>query len=72
MDGLFHFYPARKSVFAPFYIKSKVSTLPEFMERRYCPEARTFLAVVGLLGALLIHIGISLFAAVPSKNSSKA
>jgi len=50
-------------VFAPFYIKSKVSTLPEFMERRYCPEARTFMAYIGLLGALLIHIGISLFAA---------
>jgi len=50
-------------IFAPFYINSKVSTLPEFMERRYCPEARTFLAVIGLLGALLIHIGISLFAA---------
>lgn len=50
-------------VFAPFYIQSRVSTLPEFMERRYCPEARTFLAVIGLLGALLIHIGISLFAA---------
>ena len=50
-------------VFAPFYITSKVSTLPEFMERRYCPQARTFLAFIGLLGALLIHIGISLFAA---------
>ncbi len=50
-------------VFAPFYINSKVSTLPEFMERRYCPQARTALAVIGLLGALLIHIGISLFAA---------
>ena len=50
-------------VFAPFYIRSGVRTLPEFMERRYCPEARTFLAVIGLVGALLIHIGISLFAA---------
>lgn len=50
-------------VFTPFYIRSGVRTLPEFMERRYCPEARTFLAVIGLLGALLIHIGISLFAA---------
>src|SRR3954462_5238302 len=45
-------------VFAPFYVKSRVSTLPEFMERRYCPEARKFLAIIGLLGALLIHIGI--------------
>lgn len=50
-------------LFAPFYITSEVRTLPEFMERRYCPSARTFLAFIGLLGALLIHIGISLFAA---------
>jgi solute:Na+ symporter, SSS family len=50
-------------MFAPFYINSGVSTLPEFMEKRYCPAARTFLAVIGIAGALLIHIGISLFAA---------
>jgi len=50
-------------VFAPFYIRSGVQTLPEYMERRYAPSARTFLAVIGLLGALLVHIGISLFAA---------
>ena len=50
-------------LFAPFYINSGVKTLPEFMERRYCPQARTFLAIIGLIGALLIHIGISLFAA---------
>ena len=50
-------------LFAPFYITSGVRTLPEFMERRYCPSARTFLAIIGLIGALLIHIGISLFAA---------
>src|ERR1700744_5401540 len=45
-------------LFAPFYINSGVATLPEFMERRYCPAARTFLAVIGIAGALLIHIGI--------------
>lgn len=50
-------------LFTPFYINSKVSTLPEFMERRYSPNARTFLAVIGIFGALFIHIGISLFAA---------
>jgi SSS family solute:Na+ symporter len=50
-------------LFAPFYINTKVATLPEFMERRYSPKARTFLAVIGLFGALFIHIGISLFAA---------
>jgi solute:Na+ symporter, SSS family len=50
-------------LFAPFYINSKVATLPEFMERRYSPKARTFLAIIGLFGALFVHIGISLFAA---------
>ncbi len=50
-------------LFAPFYINSGVHTLPEFMERRYGAAARTFLAFIGLIGALLIHIGISLFAA---------
>jgi solute:Na+ symporter, SSS family len=50
-------------LFAPFYVNSKVATLPEFMERRYSPDARTFLAIIGLFGALFVHIGISLFAA---------
>jgi SSS family solute:Na+ symporter len=49
-------------VFAPFYFKSRISTLPEYLEKRYSPEARTFLAFVAIAGALLIHIGISLFA----------
>jgi len=49
-------------VFAPFYFKSRISTLPEYLEKRYSPQARTFLAFVAIAGALLIHIGISLFA----------
>jgi SSS family solute:Na+ symporter len=49
-------------VFAPFYFKSRISTLPEYLEKRYSAEARTFLAFVAIAGALLIHIGISLFA----------
>jgi len=49
-------------VFAPFYFKSRISTLPEYLEKRYSPQARTWLAFVAITGALLIHIGISLFA----------
>ena len=49
-------------VFAPFYFKSRISTLPEFLERRYSTQARTCLAFVAITGALLIHIGISIFA----------
>jgi len=49
-------------VFAPFYFRSRISTLPEFLERRYSPATRSILAVMAVISALLIHIGISLFA----------
>jgi len=49
-------------VFAPFYFRSKLSTLPEYVEKRYCPLTRTILAAVFIISALLIHIGISLYA----------
>ena len=49
-------------VFAPFYFQTRISTLPEFLERRYNPTARSFLAFMAILGALFIHIGLSLYA----------
>jgi SSS family solute:Na+ symporter len=49
-------------VFAPFYFKSRISTLPEYLEKRYSTGSRTFLAFMAVMAALLIHIGISLYA----------
>ncbi|MFC1652956.1 sodium/solute symporter [Planctomycetota bacterium] len=49
-------------VFAPFYFRSKITTLPEYVEKRYGSGARTFLAVIFVMSALLVHIGISLYA----------
>ncbi len=49
-------------VFAPFYFESRISTLPEFLERRFGPESRTFLAFLAILTALFIHIGMSMYA----------
>ncbi len=49
-------------VFAPFYFRSKIATLPEFLEKRYNQASRIFLAFTGIMGALLVHIGLSLFA----------
>ena len=49
-------------VFAPFYFRSKISTLPQYVEMRYSPLVRTILAVVFIMSALLVHIGISLYA----------
>ncbi len=49
-------------VFAPFYFRSRIATLPEFLERRYSRLARSILACMAILAAVLIHIGISLYA----------
>jgi SSS family solute:Na+ symporter len=49
-------------VFAPFYFRSKITTLPEYLEKRYSSSSRMIMAFIAILGALLIHIGISLYA----------
>ncbi len=49
-------------IFAPFYFKSKISTLPEFLEKRYDSATRSMLAVISLFTALFLHIGVSLYA----------
>jgi SSS family solute:Na+ symporter len=49
-------------VFAPFYFRTHIATLPEFLERRYSPASRSFLAFMAIVAALFIHIGMSLYA----------
>lgn len=46
--------------FAPFYIRSKVSTLPDFLEKRYGRTCRDILAGFSLISAVIVHIGFSL------------
>lgn len=48
--------------FAPFYIKSGVSTLPDFLEKRYDRSSRDWLAIVSVVSAVIIHISFSLLA----------
>ena len=47
--------------FAPFYIRSKVATLPDFLEKRYCRPCRDWFAVISILSAIFIHLGFSLY-----------
>ncbi len=49
-------------VFTPFYFRTRIATLPEFLERRYSPASRSFLAFMAIVAALFIHIGMSLYA----------
>jgi len=47
--------------FAPFYIRSRVATLPDFLEKRYNRACRDWLAVLSIVSAVFIHIGFSLY-----------
>ncbi|MBI4890574.1 MAG: sodium/solute symporter, partial [Acidobacteria bacterium] len=49
--------------FAPLYLRSRVPTLPDFLERRYNRQCRDILSVVSLFSAIVIHIGIALYTA---------
>jgi SSS family solute:Na+ symporter len=49
-------------VFVPFYIKSGVFTMPEFLERRYNSSARNYLSIVSILAYVLTKISITIFA----------
>jgi len=49
-------------VFVPFYLKSGVFTMPEFLERRYSTSARNYLSIVSILAYILTKISITIFA----------
>jgi len=48
--------------FVPFYIKSGVATLPDFLEKRYDRASRDWLAVISVISAIIIHIAFSMLA----------
>jgi len=49
-------------VFVPFYARSKVFTMPEFLERRFSPSSRWVLSVISLVGYVLTKIAVGVFA----------
>lgn len=49
-------------VFVPFYLRSGVFTMPEFLERRYGPASRTYLTVISILAYIFTKISVSLYA----------
>ena len=49
-------------VFLPFYYKSGVSTMPEFLERRFGAKARWILSLVSLAAYVLTKISVTVFA----------
>ncbi len=46
--------------FVPFYLRAKVTTLPDFLEKRYCRACRDWLALVSVVAAIILHIAFPL------------
>lgn len=49
-------------VLAPFFIRSKVFTMPEFLEKRFSSASRAVLSVISLVAYVLTKIAVGIFA----------
>ncbi|NND06852.1 MAG: sodium/solute symporter [Saprospiraceae bacterium] len=49
-------------VMAPFYMRSQVFTMPEFLERRFSPTARWVLSLISLVAYVLTKVAVGIFA----------
>ncbi len=49
-------------VFVPFYARSLVFTMPEFLERRFSPASRYVLSIVSLLTFIVSKIAVGIYA----------
>ncbi len=49
-------------VFVPFYARSLVFTMPEFLERRFSPASRYVLSIVSLVTFIVSKIAVGIFA----------
>jgi len=49
--------------FAPLYLRSRVPTLPDYLERRFNRNCRDWLAIISIISAVVIHIGVALYTA---------
>jgi SSS family solute:Na+ symporter len=49
-------------LFVPFYSRSKVFTMPEFLEKRYNAESRSFLSIISLVSYVLTKVAVTVYA----------
>ncbi len=49
-------------VFVPFYMRSRVFTMPEFLEMRYSPAARWILSLISLVAYVLTKVSVTVYA----------
>jgi len=49
-------------VFVPFYMRSMVYTMPEFLERRYNSQSRMLLSIIQLLSYIIAKVSVTIYA----------
>ncbi len=49
-------------VFVPFYARSGVFTMPEFLEKRYNSASRSFLSIISLVSYVLTKVAVTVYA----------
>ncbi len=49
-------------VFVPFYTRSMVLTMPEFLERRYNTQSRTLLSIISLISYVMTKVAVTVYA----------
>ena len=49
-------------IMAPFYMRSRVFTMPEFLEKRFSPTARWVLSLISLVAYVLTKVAVGIFA----------
>jgi SSS family solute:Na+ symporter len=49
-------------LFVPFYARSGVFTMPEFLERRYNSNSRSFLSIISLVSYILTKVAVTVYA----------
>src|SRR6266404_9724625 len=50
-------------LFAPLYLRSRVATVPDFLERRFNRSCRDVISVISLFSAIVINMGVALYTA---------
>src|SRR5687768_3284432 len=56
-------------VFVPFYMRSMVYTMPEFLERRFNAKARWLLSIIQLISYVIAKASVTIFAGALVFNS---
>ncbi|MEX0986869.1 MAG: sodium:solute symporter [Bacteroidales bacterium] len=49
-------------LFVPFYARSGVFTMPEFLEKRYNSRSRSFLSIISLVSYILTKVAVTVYA----------